>query len=122
MRTRYQIICTVIAGSMIGLFAPCSRAIVDDKDFEALKELVNKQGQRIEQLEGGREQDRKALDDARKVHEQDKQQIEQLKQQLGETQKTVSEAASKADAASAKITGPPATHNFTMVGDAEVQF
>jgi hypothetical protein len=122
-RTRFQIIAVAIAGCVLGLAWPHNAAAVDDKDFEALKDLVNKQGQRIEQLEKAHEKDQKALEQTQKVHEQDQKEIEQLKQQTGETQKTATEAATKADAAAAaKVPGPAATHNFTMVGDAEVQW
>ena len=102
---------------------PRATAAVDENDFNALKDLVIKQGQRIDQLEKAHEQDEKALDQTKKVHQQDQQQIQELKQQAGETQKTASEAVAKADAAAAaKVPGPLASHNFTMVGDAEVQF
>jgi hypothetical protein len=98
-------------------------AAVDDNDFNALKDLVIKQGQRIDQLEKAHEQDQKALEQTKKLHQQDQQQIQELKQQAGETQKTASDAIAKADAAAAaNVPGPNATHNFTMVGDAEIQW
>jgi hypothetical protein len=124
MKTHFPIIGTlIIVGALAAAWPQRAVAAVDDKDFEALKDLVNKQGQRIEQLEKAHEKDLKALDQTQKVHEEDQKQIEQLKQQTGEAQKTASEAATKADAAAtANVPGPAATHNFTMVGDAEVQF
>ena len=123
MKIRLPIISITTAGLVLGLaLLPCAAA-VDENDFNALKELVIKQGQKIELLEKAREQDQKALDQTRKVHEQDQQQIEQLKQQVGETQKVAADAVTKVDAAAAsKVAGPSAAHNFTMVGDAEVQF
>ena len=63
------------------------------------------------------------------THQQDQQTIQQLQQRLGETQTLATNAEQKAEAA-AKIqpVNPVASgalsalHNFTMVGDAEVQY
>jgi hypothetical protein len=57
-----------------------------------------------------------------------KQKISQLQEQVGQTRKTAVEAQQKAEAAAqvqpvAPVpSSAPATHNFTMVGDAEVQY
>ena len=66
-----------------------------------------------------------------KTHEQDQQVILQLQKQLGETQTAVTNAQETADSV-AKVQsaypvvnnsqGTDASRNFTMVGDAEVQF
>ncbi|HEY2082341.1 MAG TPA: hypothetical protein VGI88_06110, partial [Verrucomicrobiae bacterium] len=96
---------------------------VTDEEFNALKDLVIKQGQRIDQLEKTHEQDAK-------THDADRQQIQQLKEQLQETQVVATNAAQRAEAAaqiqvqpvSTPPIAPAATHNFMMVGDAEVQF
>src|SRR5208283_2608150 len=63
------------------------------------------------------------------THQQDQQTIQQLQQRLGETQTLATNAEQKAEAA-AKIQpvypvpsgALSALHNFTMAGDAEVQF
>ena len=105
----------------MGITLPQRAAAITDEEFNALKDLVNKQGQRMDQLEKTHDQDQK-------THEQDQQQIEKLRQQLGETQTLATNAAQKAEAASQVQPvhpvppGPAALHNFTMVGDAEVQF
>jgi len=117
-----KIITVLTAGCVLGMALPRCMAAVDDNEFNALKELVIKQGQKIEEMEKARQQDQKTLEQTQKAHEKDVEQIEQLKQQAGETQKTASDAATKADTATAKISGPSASHNFTMVGDAEVAF
>jgi hypothetical protein len=103
-------------------------AAVSDDEFNVLKDLVNKQGQRLDQLEKSHDQDQSTIEQNRKVHEQDQQEIQRLKQRLDDTQKTAVDAQQKAEAATQIQPihpipeGPNATHNFTMVGDAEVQF
>ena len=97
---------------------PRAAAAVSDEDFNALKDQVTQQGQRIDQLEKTHQQDQQ-------THQQDQQQIQQLRQQLEQTQTLATNAVQKAEAATAQLpapAGPPASHNFTMVGDAEVQF
>ena len=94
---------------------------VTDEEFNALKDLVVKQGQRIDQLEKTHDQDAK-------THTEDQRQIQQLKEQLRETQTIATNAIERVDAAaqvqpvSAAAAAPPATHNFMLVGDAEIQF
>jgi len=116
-------------GCALGAGVPQGLAAISDEEFKALKDLVIKQGQMLEQLQKTHEQDQKTHDLDRQVHEQDQKQYQQLKQQLGDTQKTASDAQAKADEASRVQPVHPipsgamsATHNFTMVGDAEVQF
>ena len=105
----------------MGIALPHRAMAVTDEEFNALKDLVTQQGKRIDQLDKTHEQDQK-------THEQDQQQIERLKQQLGDTQTAVTNAMQKAEAAaqvqpvSPVPPGPAATHNFTMAGDAEIQF
>jgi len=118
------------AGCLLGVtLPPRASAEITDDQFKQLKDLVTQQGQdlkqqnqRIDQLEKTHEQDLK-------THEQDQQKIRDLQQQLGETQTLATNAAQKAEQAAqvqpvspAALAGPPATHNFTMVGDAELQF
>ena len=96
-------------------------AQVSTDDFNALKDAVQKMGQQVQELMKLHEQDQK-------VHEQDQKKIQGLQQQLGETKTAVNNAQQKAEEV-AKVqsaypvaNGPSALHNFTMVGDAEVQF
>ena len=122
MRIRSLIFGVIAAACAAGMTFPAGvSAAVSDEDFNALKDLVARQGQRLDQLEQTHEQDQK-------THEQDQQQIQQLQQKLGETQLIATNAAAKAEAA-AQVQpihpvppGPSATHNFMVVGDAEVQF
>src|SRR6267154_449130 len=113
-----------------GLCVPLTQtlAAVNEDDFNTLKEMVNKLNQRLDQLEKSHAQDQQSLHQDQQVHQQDQQEIQNLKQRLDATQKTAVDAQQKAEAASQiqpihpVPEGPAATHNFTMVGDAEVQF
>jgi hypothetical protein len=116
--------CFVFAGFASSMHA----AAVTDDEFKALKDLVTQQGKRLDQLEQAHERDQKTIQDNQKIHEQDQQEIQKLKQQVDETQKTATNALQKADAVSQVQPvhpvppTPGASHNFMMVGDAEVQF
>jgi hypothetical protein len=129
MKIRFPMCGLLIAGCALGIaLPPQASAAIDDEEFKALKDLVIKQGQRLDQLDKAHEQDQKTIEQNQKVHEQDQQEIQHLKQQLDETQKTATQAQQKAEAASQVQPvhpvpeGPSATHNFMVVGDAEVQF
>lgn len=105
-----------------------SRAAVSDDEFNRLKDLVEQQGKRLDQLEKTHQQDQQTIQQNQQLHQQDQQEIQRLKQQVDQTQKTASDAQQKAEAA-AQVQpihpvpeGPAATHNFSMVGDAEIQF
>jgi hypothetical protein len=103
------------------------RAVTDD-EFNALKEMVRQQGQRLDQLEQAHQKDQKTIQEHQKTHEQDQVEIQRLKKQIQETQKTANDAQAKAEASSQvqpvhEIPPvPAASHNFMVVGDAEVQF
>lgn len=120
---RSVVLGAVASGCALGLaFTPRASAVVSDQDFNALKDLVIKQGQKLEQLEKVHNQDQK-------THQQDQQQIQQLQQQIQQTQSLATNAVAKAEAASqiqpvypAPNPAPKATHNFVMTGDAEVQY
>jgi len=111
-------------------------AAVDDQQFKELKDLVNKLGQkidkqdqRIEQLEKTHAQDGQFRAQDQRIHEQDQQKIQVLEQKLGETQRTVADVQQKA-AMAAPVEPLPrmpleeatVNHNFSILGDAEVQY
>ncbi len=110
-------------------FSPRARAAeITDEDFKALREQVLQLGKRLDQLEHAHQRDQQTIEQNQRVHDLDQQEIQRLKQQIQDAQKSATEAQQKADAA-AQIqpvhpvpSTPTATHNFTMVGDAEVQF
>src|ERR1019366_9002344 len=102
------------AGCALGVALTPRAAAVTDEEFNTWKTMVQQLVEKVQKLEG--------------VHDQDQQQIQRLKEQVGEAQKTATDAQQKAEAAAQAQTPRPmpgegnATHNFTMVGDAEVQF
>jgi hypothetical protein len=127
MKMRSRFFAAFAAGCAVSLALPPHAFAVTDDDFNALKDLVTKQGQRLEQLEKSHDQDQKTIEQNQKVHELDQKEIQHLKDQVQETQKTAVDARQKAEAAQAQSLvpapeGPSATHNFMVVGDAEVQF
>ncbi len=122
MKIRSLILGMAAAVCVIGIAQPPRASAVSDEEFNALKDVVTKQGQRIDQLDQTHEQDQK-------THEQDQQHIQKLELQLNQTQTIATNAAQKAEAASqiqpvapVPNSGPSATHNFMVVGDAEIQF
>lgn len=120
---RSVVLGTFVGGCVLGLaLTPRAAAVVSDEDFNALKELVSKQGQKLEELEKVHNQDQQ-------IHQQDQQQIQQLQQQVTQTQTLATNAVEKAEAASqiqpvypAPNPAPKATHDFIVTGDAEVQY
>ena len=121
MKNHTQLYAMMVAGCVLGVGLTPRAAAVTDEEFNALKNMVQQLGDKVQKLEQTHDQDQK-------THEQDQQQIQRLKDQLGETQKTATDAQQKADAVAQVQSVKPmpgegnATHNFTMVGDAEVQF
>ena len=136
----------------IAAVPPRAAAEISDEDFKALKDAVQQLGEKVQKLEQTHEEDQKVHEqDQEKIQELQKQvgetqkaasaaqqkaetaeqmkhKISQLQQEVGQTQKTAAEAQQKAEAAAqvqpvAPVpSAAPATHNFTMAGDAEVQF
>jgi hypothetical protein len=97
-------------------------AQVNPDDFNTLKDAVQKLNQQMQELMKNREADQKR-------HEEDQKTIENLQKQLGDTQRLATNAQQMADATAKVQSSYPAvsgamnsTHNFMMVGDAEVQF
>lgn len=128
MKTFSQTLKVSAAACAFGLaMTPAARAVTDE-EFNALKDMVSKQGQRIDQLEKVHDQDQQVIGQSQKLHEQDVQELQRLKQQVQETQKTAVAAQEKATAvaqaqpAAPLAEGPSASQNFMVVGDAEVQF
>jgi TolA-binding protein len=139
------------AGCVIGIAQPRAAAEVSDQDFNALKDAVQQLSEKVQKLEQTHEEDQKVHEqDQQKIQQlqqqvgetkkaaseaqqkaetasQMKRKVNQLQEQV-EAQKTATEAQGKAEAAAqvqpvAPVpSGALATHNFTMAGDAEVQF
>ncbi len=137
MKTRSFGLGCAAACFALSMALPVGRAAaIDEQQFNELKDLVNKQGQkidkqdqRIEQLEKTHDRDAQVHAQDQKIHEQDQQKIRELEQKLGETQRTVSDVQQKA-AMAAPVEPLPrvpldeatVNHNFSILGDAEVQF
>jgi len=121
MRIHTQLCGILAAGCALGVALTPRAAAVTDEDFDALKKAVQQLGEKVQKLEQVHEQDQQ-------THQQDQQKIQQLEQQLDQTHDLATNAVQKAEAA-AQVqpvaplpAGPPATHNFTLAGDAEVLF
>src|SRR5208337_749910 len=127
-------------------------AEVSDDDFNALKAAVQQLSDKVQKLEETHEADQKLHEQDQQKIQQLQQQVGEtqkaataaeqkaetasqmkrkmsiLEERVGETQKTATEAQQKAEAAAqvqpvAPVpSGALATHNVTLVGDAEVQF
>jgi hypothetical protein len=111
----------LVAGCALGVALTPRATAVTDEEFNALKNMVQQLGDKVQKLEQTHDQDQK-------THEQDQQQIQRLKEQVGETQKTATETQQKVEAVAQAQPPRPmpgegnSTHNFTMAGDAEIQF
>jgi hypothetical protein len=122
MKTRSLILSAVVGCAVGVMLPPRAAAVVSDEDFNALKNLVQQLNDQVQDLKRDHQQDEIK-------HNEDQMKIQQLQQQLGQTQSLATNAVQKAEAAArlqptkpVASEGPSATHNFSMVGDAEVQF
>jgi hypothetical protein len=145
-------ICGVLACLIAIALPQRTAAEVSDEDFNALKAAVQQLSEKVQKLEETHEEDQKQHEQDQQTIQQLQQQvgetqkaarqaqqeagtaakmkrkINQLEAQVGETQKAAAQAQGKAEVTTqvqpvAPVpSGPLATHNFTMVGDAEVQF
>jgi TolA-binding protein len=152
MKIRFKILGVLAAGYVTGIaMPPRAAAEVSDEDFNALKEAVRQLSDKVQKLEQTHEEDQKTHEQDQQKIQQLQQQVgetqkaatkaqqnvetaSQMKLKLGqleeqvEAQKTATEAQGKAVAAAqvqpvAPVPGGAlATHNFTLSGDAEVQF
>ncbi len=100
---------------------------ISEEELRILKQQVIDQGQRLDQLEQAHQQDRQTIEQNEKSHQSDQQEIQKLKQEISNAQKTATDAQQTAQSVQVQPIhplppAPAATHNFTMVGDAEVQF
>lgn len=141
MKTRSVAVGCVAVCSALTFALPSGRAAaIDDQRFNELKDLVTKlsqkvekQDQRIDELEKTHAQDAQAHAQDQKTHQQDQQKIQQLEQKLGDTQRTVADVQLHS-ATHAAVVGSPepiprmpldeatVNHNFSILGDAEVQY
>ena len=108
MKIRHLILSTA-AGCMAGMAVPAPvSASVSDEAFNALADMVSKQGQMIEALQ--------------KTHDQDQQKIQQLEQLTTSAVQKAEAAGQTQPVYQAPNPATTTTHNFMVIGDAEVQF
>ncbi|MGD0350167.1 MAG: hypothetical protein ABSB84_07620 [Verrucomicrobiota bacterium] len=122
MKTRSLILSAVVGCAVGVMLPPRAAAVVSDDDFNALKNMVQQLNDQVQDLKREHQQDGI-------THNEDQMKIQQLQQQLGQTQSLATNAVQKAEAAAKLQPTKPvpsgalsALHNFSMVGDAEVQF
>jgi hypothetical protein len=103
---------------------------ISEEEFGQLKQQVLEQGKRLDQLEQAHQRDQRTLQENERTHEADQQDIEKLKREISDARKTAERVQQAAQSAQVQPVQPvhplpptpAATHNFTMVGDAEIQF
>ena len=137
MKTRsFALGCAAVCCALAVALPVRTAAAIEDQQFKELQGLVTKldqkiekQDQRIDQLEKVHAQDAQAQAQDQKIHEQDQQKIQTLEQKLGETQRTVSDVQQKAAMAGpveplprVPLDEATVNHNFSILGDAEVQY
>lgn len=106
-----------------------ARAEVTDEQFNELKNLVIKQGQKLQEQDKRIDDLEKTHAQDQKTHEEDQQKIQQLQQQINTNANTAATTEQKTAviAESAPIPRVPideatVNHNFSILGDAEIQF
>ncbi len=136
MKTRsFALGCACICCALAVPLPVGTAAAIDDQQFNELKDLVTKLGQkiekqdqRIEQLEKTHAQDAQVHAQDQKTHEQDQQKIQELEQKLGETRQAVSNVQTAAIAVPVEplprvpLDEATVNHNFSILGDAEFQY
>ena len=114
MRPQLSFLRTLGVAGTLTIAIPGTAGGVTDEEMNALKALVAQQGRAIEQLQ--------------KEHENDQQELQRLKLQLVGNQPAPTNIAPVAQSTepmppvAAPPTTPDRTHDFMVVGDAEVQF
>ncbi len=134
MKNRY--LASGMALTSLGLLAALPNHVsaqVTQEQFDALKEVVRKQGEAMKQLGDQVQKLQQTHQIDEQQHQQDLQQIQQLRQSLGQAQQkpSVAQEALKATEEAA-ATEPPmprvpldeatVNHNFSILGDAEFQY
>ncbi len=120
-----------IALCVMAMAGPAGAADVSEADFNALKELVRKQGEDLQKLTEQMRQLQQTHEADQQAHTNDQEQIRQLQQQLAAQPPAVgTNVAASAVAAAVEMAPMPrvpideatVNHNFIIAGDAEFQF
>ncbi len=117
------VLCAIIAPQSL------PGADVTEADFNALKELVRKQGQQMQQLAEEIRKLQQTHTADQQAHQKDLEEIQRLQQQLAAQQpstnvarQAVAEAVEMAPMPRVPIDEATVNHNFMILGDAEFQF
>lgn len=117
------VVCAITANGVL------RAADISADDFNALKDLVRKQGEEMQKLSDQMKQLQQAHEADEQQHQKDVQQIQQLQQNLQAQQtnvvtvpKAVAEAAESAPMPRVPIDEATVNHNFSILGDAEFQY
>ena len=120
---------TAVVLCAIGLPEPLAAADITEADFNALKELVRKQGEQMQQLAEEVRKLQQTHTADQQAHQRDVEQIQRLQEQLAAQQpgtniarQTVAEAVEMAPMPRVPIDEATVNHNFMILGDAEFQF
>jgi len=114
MRIQSGFVSILAASIVAGTGLPqAAKGAVSDEDFNALKQAVEQLNKKVQSLEA--------------THEEDQSKLRKLQRQATVSMKSASDpkqilGSSTVDAVAPMSTGPLATHDFSILGDAEVQF
>jgi len=130
MKIHSLIFGVVATGCAMAVVLPRSAEAITDEEFRALQQQLQQQQQQIQQLQDQRKQDQQEIQELKRKVDDTEQKVNETQKSTAETQKTAEEAHKAATEAVAQVQpvhpvpsgALSATHNFAMVGDAEVQF
>jgi hypothetical protein len=117
----------VATGCAMAVVLPRSAEAITDEEFRAFQQQTQ---QEIQQLQDQRKQDQQEIEQLKKKVGDTEQKVDETQKSAVETQKKAEDAQKTATEAAAQVQpvhpvpseGILATHNFSLVGDAEVQF
>jgi hypothetical protein len=108
----------------LSLLVRCSRNVwaITDDEFRALQQQLQQQSQQIQDLQKARAEDQKEIQDLKEKVGQTEQKAADTQKQIEQTQQTTAEAVAKIQPVHPVPSEAVESHNFTLAGDAEVQF
>ncbi len=129
MKVRFWALGWISAACVIMPGFPLRGQDVSDAQFNALKELVRKQGEQMQKLEEQMQKLEQSHAADEQTHQKDLEQIRELQERLGTNQQSATNAQKEVIAVvetqpipRAIIDEATVNHNFIIVGDAEFQY
>jgi hypothetical protein len=129
MKTRYLMAALTAVLCLITSAEPAWSAEISEADFQALKELVRKQGEAMQKLAEEVHQLQQAHAADEQTHQKDVEQLHQLQERLTAAQRATTNVQAEAAATvemqpilRVPIDEATVNHNFSILGDAEFQF